>query len=51
MKLFLKKVLGLFWCKTVLAYLLGGISSIVGLHLTDTTIDSIVWLLRVAGCN
>ena len=51
MKVFLKKVLGLFWCKTALAYLLGGISSVVGLHLTDTTIESIVCLLGVAGCN
>lgn len=51
MKMFLKKVFGLVWCKTVLAYLLGGISSILGLHLTDTTIESIVCLLGVAGCN
>ena len=51
MKVLLKKVLGLYWCKTAFAHLMGGISSIIGLHLTDTTIDSIVCLLGVAGCN
>lgn len=51
MKEFGKKLWGLIWNKTALAYLLGGISGILGFGLSDETINSLVCLLNVAGCN